>query len=363
MPILEAAFSHWESIESQALETVSSCLQLINQSNCEEEAILTNMIGGSNNNYNERQLKRKSKSVARELMLEEMKAIDNLENRVYNEEQELQHLRHLSSLWALKVEVEMNAPVVAIDYILLSQFLTFNEKLLMLDKVDISYPHLDGHSSETIISWISNQQCDKGRRQSLCSIDSSHSSDGMIGLLTTTPTIRRIKKAKISCDDPIPRGCAAYKLYTVILDSHYLNNFISHCFEQEQETGILIVTDIFQRLNFLAMDVMELQKYYSCRVERPTKSTSIILHITISLGVTFSLGIRITYDLSSNRTILYSIPSDIFIFPIVGEPAIPINMLMRVAQHTIFNEPVSNAFLLKRTCSALVETLQGRDFE
>jgi hypothetical protein len=184
----------------------------------------------------------------------------------------------------------------------------------------------------------------------------------MMDLLSTTPSVRRSTNLKTSCDEYLPKGCAAFKLYTAILDSEHTNELIAYFFREEQETGILIVTDIFQRFNLLAMDVMELQKYYSCRVDKPLKSMSIMLNVTISLGISFSIGIRFTYDLSNGRTILYSIPSDVFIFPITGEPSVPINTLLRIAKHVISNGPISNAFLLKRICSAVVDTLQGRDY-
>ena len=365
--LVETAFSHWDQLESQALQTVSSCFQLVNQANCEEEIAIMELMEKSTHRENDEkyQRRKKAKKDSHSEIIKEMKAIEDLENRIYKEEQELKHLYQMSSLCSLKVDVEMYSPLVAIDYILLKMILTFNEKLLMIDKVDISYPHLDGHSSETQISWSSSCHNLKEARQSICSLDSALSFDGMYDLLSRTPIIKRIKKTEntnyISNDEYLPKRSAAYKLYTGMLDGDHMSRFVSYCFKQEQETGILTVTDIFQRLNLMAMDVMELHKYYKCRVERPSKSSCIILHVTISLGVALSIAIRFTYDLSSQRTILYSIPSDVFISPITGEPPVPINILLRVAQYTISSEPISNAFLLKRTCSAVVDTLQGRD--
>jgi hypothetical protein len=48
-----------------------------------------------------------------------MKAMEEIENRILKEEQELEHLHKMSSVWSLKAEVEMNSLFVDIDYMLL----------------------------------------------------------------------------------------------------------------------------------------------------------------------------------------------------------------------------------------------------
>ncbi len=358
--LIETAMSNWESLETQALQTVSSCFQLFHESNCEEEAILRKMISNVDDDHQAK--RRPTRQVLQARIQSEMKTLEDLENEIYMNEKELNLLCHLSSLCSMNVEVEMDCPLVAVDYYLLNQILTFNQSVLMLDQIELSFPHFDGDSSSTIIKWSSKRQIVHQKRQSLSSLDSDMSAEGMMDLLSTTPSVHRTTNVKTSCDEYLPKGCAAFKLYTAILDSERTNELIAYFFREEQETGILIVTDIFQRLNLLAMDVMELQKYYSCRVEKPSKSTSIMLNVTISLGISFSIGIRFTYDLSNGRTILYSIPSDVFIFPITGEPSVPINALLRISKHVIANGPISNAYLLKRICSAVVDALQGRDY-
>ncbi len=363
--LVEVVFSDWEQLETQALQTVSSYFELLIQENCEDEEAIIQLVrqnnqGGSSNE--QKAVTRKTSK--RKQIMEEAKVIGEIESRILKEEQELKHLYELSSFWYAKMETEMQFPLAAIDYTLLKTILTFDEKILTSDRMDISYSHLDERSSETQISWHTCLQ-DSGIRESLSSLDSAFSSEGMIDLLTRTPSIKRLKNTEKSEHsnniEYLPTGSAAHKLYTTILNGYEMNEFISYCFRQEQEAGILTVTNVFQRLNLMAVDVMELHKYYSCRVERPPKSSCIMLHVTIALGGALSIGIRFTYDLCSQRTFLCSIPSDVFIYSITGEPAVPINMLLRVAQFTIFTEPISNAFLLKRTCSNVVDTLQGRD--
>ena len=58
----------------------------------------------------------------------------------------------------------------------------------------ISNPHLDGHSSETQISWGFGCEDACGNRHSLCSIDCASTNCTMIDLLTSTPCINQMKR-------------------------------------------------------------------------------------------------------------------------------------------------------------------------
>lgn len=48
---------------------------------------------------------------------------------------------------------------------------------------------------------------------------------------------------------------------------------------------------------------------------------------------------------------------------ISGEPTVAINTLTQVANHVLKRGHLSNAFLLKRTCSAIMDTLQRQKLE
>jgi len=150
-----------------------------------------------------------------------------------------------------------------------------------------------------------------------------------------------------------------HDFYAILLNGDHMKAFITRQFQQEG-FGLFTVSDVFQRLALMAKDIMVLQKYYTCRFEIPPRSSNAILHVTICLGQSCSLGLRFTYNLSDERTILYSIPSDVYIMSITGEPAVPINILLRVANSFLAIKPRCNAFILRRTCSAIVDTLQGR---
>ncbi len=362
--LLDGAFSKWERLESQAFHTVSSCFQLVNQSNNDEEAAMINKLQTCTNGRGLEDCRRnRSLDKIQMQMKEERSNIERLLDSINKEEASMNRMRPVSSFWASRVEVERNTPLDAIDFILLKMFLTFSERLLAIDQVKVSFLHLDGHSNETQLSWQSTSEISTERRQSFSSVDSA---DGMIELLATTPTISRRPNES---NDPIcpsevqqlPIESPASQLYKSILNDERLNNFLLKCCSQEQETGILTVTDVFQRLNLMAMDVMEVHKYYSCCVERPQKSTSLILNVTISSGETMSVGIRFTYDLAIQRTFLYAIPSEIIINQITGEPEVHIKSLMQVANLILSTGHLSNAFILNRICSAIVDTLRGQD--
>jgi len=366
--ISEIAFMQWNQLEMQALQTMSSWFQPVHQANCEEEVSILMLMqkcqycGSSRKCRNKREILAETKR----RVIYENEAINAIESAIQKEEEELIKLSYLGSHWSSKVEVDMHAPLAVIDHTLLKFLLEFSSKTLSLDQFEVTYPHLGGVNSATQVTLSLGIQDDPTdeRRVSMTSIDSGLSSNRKITLVSRTPEMKRLTASAhngpTNNESRLPAGSAAYKLYSIMLDSEYLNKFILSCFNQDVEAAILTATDIFQRLNLLARDVMELHKYYSCRVENPSKTSTVVLHVTISLGVSLSIGIRFTYDLSNEKTILYSIPSDIFILPITGEPSVPINLLLRVAKHTVWSEPILNAFVLKRTCTTIVDTLQGR---
>lgn len=352
--IVESAYADWERLETQAFETVLSCFQIIHQTNCEEELKIQETIRLAGSEVIPRTEKIISDFQAQ--IKNDIEILDNLKNQVLNKESELRTLHQFSSLWAKSVEVEMDCPLVAVDYCLLNLVLTFNQKELMMDKVEISYPHRDVTSNTTIICWSSNNNNELRKKHSI------NTSDEMVDLLTTKPSLNHVKHVTSQCDSYcLPEESAAHKIYSFVLENDLTKKFINYCFEQEEELGLLTVTDVFQRLDHLAMDVMELHKYYICRVEGSSTSSCLILHVTIALGATTSICIRFTYDLSYDRTILYAMPSEVYVSAIAGETTVPVNVLLQHAQQYLVNGPSSNAYLLKRTCSVIVDVLQGHD--
>jgi hypothetical protein len=169
--LIETAMSDWENLETQALQTVSSCFQLFYESNCEEEAVLKKMI--TNIDYDHQARRHPTRPGFQAQIQSEIETLEELEQQIYVNERDLNLLCHLSSLCSMKVEVEMDCPLVAVDYYLLNQILTFNQSVLMLDQIELSFPHFDGDSSSTIVNWSSKRQFEHQKRQSISSLDSS----------------------------------------------------------------------------------------------------------------------------------------------------------------------------------------------
>jgi len=303
-------------------------------------------------------------------MKEQMRAIKSFEHYFETEAQKVEGLRIEEEIWSLKCEIERKH-TDALRCPTLTKIIPFQFLPRSADKVEIIFPHVDSPHNQTILSWNANDVDDENNKRSGCgrdslvTLDSIQSSESiLLSILTSQPEVKQLRKENYLSShgqhsEFLPSGSVARDLYSIMLDSDHMTTFIPRQFRQDG-LGLSIVSDIFQRLALMAMDIMVLQKYYSCRFEILPKSSTIHLHVTITLGHSCSLGLRFTYDLSDQRTILYSMPSDVYIMPITGEPAVPINILLRVAQFTLATEPICNAFILKRTCSAIVDTLQGR---
>lgn len=270
--LLDIAVTRWEELESQAFHTVSSCFQLVNQSNFDEKAIMKDLLQKDTKrriNNDDYQKKRSLESFnnMKKQIEKENEDIEKMLLSINDEMTSIRKMRHVSSFLASRVEVERNLPLEGVDLILLKMFLTFSEKFLTTDQVDVSYPHMDEYSSKTLISWCSETSSE--RRQSFSSVESV---DGMTDLLSKSPTITRIRNQKCPSifvpDNYLLRnGSPAHQMCTCILNDERMNKFLLRRCSQEQETGILTFTDIFQRLNLMATDVMELHKSFNCRVD------------------------------------------------------------------------------------------------
>jgi hypothetical protein len=161
----------------------------------------------------------------------------------------------------------------------------------------------------------------------------------------------------------VPSKSVAYKLYCTILDHSLFLPFLRNCYTQDNSiVWLSIVSDILDRLQLLLYDVLELGKYYRVKVgDTVTKNGNLELHVIINLGAYITIGARFTYDLSMSWTMYHMAPSQVYLSGITGEPAVPLTTLQRTLERKLLYEaPISNAFLLKRLCSLLVETVQGR---
>ena len=395
--LAQYSYLQWTWLETQVAQKAIIWLQPLYDANCKEDSALSLELESVNNCLNhqhildnnppclspraslKKKIRKRNLQVDRRREIEEqIQAITYLEGCIEKEAQKVQQLKIEEELWYLKCSMERasSSQVYRNRWSALCSIAPF-ELSMHEDKVEISFPHMDDLYSRTTLRWKSTKNAgdddvklSRRKRDSLLTIDSLESSDSSstVGLFSRAPEIIRLK-TKSNTDDNVsprghkegylPTGSVAHDLYTILLDGDHMKTFITRQF-QGDEPGLLNLSDVFHRLALVAKDIMVLQKYYSCRLEIPPRSSTVILHVTISLGQSCSLGLRFTYNLSDERTILYCIPSDVYIMPITGEPAVPINILLRVANSFLGIEPRCNAFILRRTCSAIVDTVQGR---
>jgi len=382
------ALNFWQIIEVQSLNNAVPQLLSILDSIAEEEGLIVrrtskakicidrwreNQTRSTKIRLKKIQLRRRRQERKEKMnninkrIEEEIHAMGLIEKKTREEEANLQQKNIEEDMWRAKGEFEQHIPFDMIDWRVLSMVAPFQARNFFHNEIAVSFSHMDVPGSETLFTWRSRSDEKVTTNKGRDSIDSVLSGDTAI--ITRPPEIiRRLhvvddkeRNGKSNYrDDYLSNGSVAQKMYSAILDSNSMQSFISSRFRQEQDITLFTISDVFTRLDLMAKDVLALQKYYNCRVEVPRKTNSILLHVTISMGQVSSIGVRYTYDLSDPRTLLHSIPSEVYVMSITGEPAVPINILLRVAKKSLTTLPICNAYILKRNCSAIIDTLQGR---
>eukprot|EP00979_Chaetoceros_neogracilis_P013108 scaffold3666_cov268-Chaetoceros_neogracile.AAC.19 len=341
----------WLEQEMEALQAAKNWLLPLYKSNCEEELNIVSTLSRIEANCLEPKKKREPEQ---QMSHNETKlAVCELEETIVRELNQLELIRHQAHFLTCICELELSKPIGMLKSRLLETLIPYDCHVQPTPLI-ITYPHLD--RSQTLVSWDSTAGSPNkpDKRESICTTESTEST---VALLMTTPKTKRLKIPEGMNHQVLPEKSVARRLYCRFLDSEYMKHFISEQFQLEHELGIMTLADAFQRLNLLALDVLELQKYYSCRLEMPAKSNLVLLQVIISLGQLCSIAVRFTYDTSSPKTQLCPVPSDVFVEPISGEPAVPTKVLLQVAKHTLSSNAGTNAFLLRRTCSAIVDSL------
>lgn len=341
----------WLVQEMEALELAKDWLLPLYKSNRKEEDRIANIL----NRIDPQCLKIKEKRRHKLLSLhkDQLGAVCELEATIENEMYQLEVLKHQAHFLTCKCEVELSKPHQMLKSRLLETLIPYDCEV-QSSPLKITYPHLD--RSQTLVSWeaASDTPLKRDKRESICTTESS---DSTIALLMNTPKTKRLKVKQEAGQQVLPVKSVARKLYCRFLDGDCMKIFLAEQFKFEQEMGILTVSDAFQRLNLMALDILELQKYYNCRLEMPPKSNLVQLQVTISLGQLCSVAVRFIYDTSSQKGLLCPVPIEVFVEPISGEPAVPINTLLQIAKHALISNAGTNAFILRRTCSAIVDSL------
>jgi len=342
----------WLEQEIEALEAANNWLLPLYKSNCEEEDKIVSTLSSIESNCLEliKEERNPEPNISHE---EQLLAVCELEARIEMELNQLELIRHQAHFLTCKCEFELSKPHGMLKSHLLETLIPYGCQV-QPTPLSITYLHLD--RSQTLVSWEStvDSPTKSDKRESICTAESTEST---VALIMTTPKTKRLKIQEGRSQQVLPEKSVARKLYCRFLDSEYMKCFISERFQVEHEMGILTLSDAFQRLTLMALDILELQKYYSCRLEMPAKSNLALLQVTISLGQLCSIAVRFTYDISSQKALLCPIPVKVFVEPISGEPAVPTKTLLQVAKHTLASNTGTNAFLLRATCSAIVDSL------
>ena len=341
----------WLVQEMEALELAKDWLLPLYKSNRKEEDRIANILNRIDPECLE--IKEKRRHKLNSLHKDQVRAVCELEATIANELYQLDLLKHQAHFLTCKCEVELSRPHEMVKTRLLETLIPYDCEV-QSSPLRITYPHLD--KSQTLVSWeaASDTPSKRDMRESICTTESA---DSTIALLMNTPKTKRLKVKEETGQQVLPVKSVARKLYCRFLDGDCMKIFLAEQFKLEQDMGILTVSDAFQRLNLMALDILELQKYYNCRLEMPPKSNLVQLQVTISLGQLCSVAVRFIYDTSSQKGLLCPVPIEVFVEPISGEPAVPINTLLQVAKHALISNAGTNAFILRRTCSAIVDSL------
>lgn len=341
----------WLMQEMEALELAKDWLLPLYKSNRKEEDRIASIFNKIDSQCLE--AKEKSRHKVHSLHKDQLRAVCELEATIENELFQLELLKHQAHFLTCKCQVELSKPHQMLKSRLLETLIPYDCEV-QSSPLRITYPHLD--RSQTLVSWeaASDSPSKRDKRESTCTTESA---DSTIALLMNTPKTKRLKVKEETGQQVLPVKSVARKLYCRFIDGDCMKIFLSEQFKFEQEMGILTVADAFQRLNLMALDILELQKYYNCRLEMPPKSNLVQLQVTISLGQLCCVAVRFIYDTSSQKGHLCPVPIEVFVEPISGEPAVPMNTLLQVANHALNSKPGTNAFILRRTCSAIVDSL------
>jgi len=296
-------------------------------------------------------------------MKERLRAINrNLESAIQIEQKKLEKTNLAGLLLQSKCEVERHRPRNVVAFQLLKHLLPYECK--QVDPLIFSYHHMDSPSSQTQVTWNpSHKSPENVKRDSISTYDSFKSWSGFI---IQTPEVKMLERNDQPEKYPdhmngyLSKDSLARKLYCLLLESDHMRNFVTSQFKYEYEMGIMTIADVFQRLNLLALDIMEVEKSYTCRLI-PSGRDCVFLQVVINLNQQSPIEMRFTYNLLKSQTFLMSMPSEVSVEPITGEPTVPINTLIQIAKQSIaLTEAKTNAFILKRTCKTIVDTLQGR---
>lgn len=287
--------------------------------------------------------------------------IEEMENELQLDFKQLEIMKQESCILAWKCELERSKPQEVRLYQLLTTVLPYE---CALDKppLNIRISHMD--ETQTLISWeTADCTSEKGKRDSICTVESVERTAASMMMIPNTKRLKSKATIELAAQDffgaMLPQEGEAFKLYSRFLDGIELQKYMKDQFQVEHEMGILTVSDTFQRINLMALDILELEKISGNNIETSYPSSLAILRLPIKISESCLVEIRFTYDLSTNRTFFSVVPTDVSVETLMGTTNTTDMMkVIQVARNTLNNSPGTNAFILNRTCSAIVESLK-----
>lgn len=349
------ALQEWRKMELQVLWGAPSWLHHIIDDNI-KEGQRVNRVSLSNPGTRVIPYATRKGSAIRQMYYREIQQVERLRLKLDSERKSVDYLRRELELWQLMSSIESSISDRLIESLLLKNILSFDVSTLSASNIDVLFRHLD--SSVTTVRIIQQEG----------------SSPDSLGIMKNPSAVILRQRNGLEClrgdkqrkhltpNNACKNAVAAQKVFSSIIDNSLFVPFLRRCYcPDDSITWISVVTDIFDRLYLLACDVAELGRYYRIKINSATKSECIELHVIITLGAYVTIGVRFTFDLSFNWTLYHMAPSQVYLSAIKGEPAVPLTTLQRSLERKLSHEaPISNACLLKRLCSLLVETVQGR---
>jgi len=356
--LAETALINWLEQEVEALEAANEwLLPIVNFNLCEEQLIIQALSIITSPNLLIKQ-KRHGRNIVEQDKI--MVIIEEMDHKLREEIKQLEGMKHESCILAWKCELGRSKKLDVRQYQLLTSVLPY---ICALDKPPLSIrtSHLDG--TQTLLSWdMADGATEKGKRDSICTVESVERTAASI---MTIPNTYRLK-SKVPNDVVqdlygafLREGSDACKLYSRFLGGSELQKYMKDQFQAEHEMGILTVSDTFQRMNLMAMDVLQLENNGDYIIEATNQSSLAILRMPVKISETCAVEIRFIYDLSSSRTFFNFVPTDVSIASLHGPTASNHMMnLAQVARNALNKNSGSNAFILNRTCSEIIEFLK-----
>ena len=191
----ERALHEWLKIEVEAMHTLQSWIQPVNESNCDEVANLDMCI--KNVHLDEDPA---TQNICQGEDVEKLGCIvEKLRAKVSNES--MRHVERMqveAAYWSSLLDISKLSNHALIDFTLLKLLLPFNSDSLLGGNVGISFPHFhQPGSSKTVFTWKNNDQnqdsvhcVDYGESDSMSVFSSGRSIRG--AMITEIPLVKRL---------------------------------------------------------------------------------------------------------------------------------------------------------------------------